>query len=65
LLDKIALGEDLAASPDARRDVRAIEILERIGNADAVALLKLLRERGNKSIVHADAESALARIETR
>ncbi len=63
LLKKIGDGEDPVTSPEARRAVRAIEILERIGNADAIALLKLLRQRGSKLIVSRDSEAALVRLE--
>jgi WD40 repeat protein len=65
LLQKIGDGEDPVTSPEARRAVRAIEILERIGKADAIALLKNLRQRGNKLVVHREAVAALGRIEIR
>ncbi len=65
LLEKIDKDEDPVDSPEARRAVRAIEALERIGNEDAIALLTLLRQRGNRLIVHREAKRALARVEKR
>ncbi len=63
LLGRIGDGEDPVASPEARRTVRAVEILERIGTADAIDLLKDLRRRGGRLILHRDAEAALGRLE--
>jgi HEAT repeat protein len=63
LLGKIGDGEDPVKSPDARRSVRAIEVFERIGTADATALLKDLRQRGGTLILHRDADAALGRLE--
>jgi HEAT repeat protein len=63
LLGKIGDGEDPVTSPEARRAVRAVEALERIGNADATALLKDLRQRGSQLILHREADAALARLE--
>jgi WD40 repeat protein len=64
LLKKIGDGEDPASSLEARRMVRAIETLERIGDADAQALLKDLRRRGGKLIQHREADAALKRLES-
>jgi WD40 repeat protein len=63
LLKKIGDGEDPATSADALRLVRAVEVLERIGGADAVALLKDLRRRGGKLIPIREADAALKRLE--
>jgi WD40 repeat protein len=63
LLEKIGTGEDPASSPDLRRMVRAVEVLEQIGNADAKALVKELQQRGNKVVLHREAAAALKRME--
>jgi WD40 repeat protein len=63
LLKKIGDGEDPVTSADARRLVRAVEALERIGGAEAVALLKDLRRRGGKLIPIREADAALKRLD--
>jgi WD40 repeat protein len=63
LLKKIGDGDDPVSSPEARRVLRAIEALERIGDADAQTLLKDLRRRGGKLIQHREADAALKRLE--
>jgi HEAT repeat protein len=63
LLRRIGDGEDPVTAPEARRAVRAVEILERIGSAEASALLKDLRQRGSRLVLHREADAALGRLE--
>ncbi len=63
LLTKIGDGEDPYSSREARRNFRVIEVLERIGDAEAMSLLKDLRQRGARLIQVREAEAALKRAE--
>ena len=63
LLAKIGTGEDPVRSPNARRMIRAVEVLEQIGTAEAKSLLKELQQRSSALILHREAAGALKRME--
>ena len=63
LLEKIGDGEDPVKSANARQMVRAVEVLEQIGTAEAKALLKQLQHRGNSLMLRLEASQAFRRME--
>jgi len=62
LFRSLSLATLPALSPENLRTVRAVEVLERAGTAEARAVLKKLASGASGAVITVEARAALARL---